>query len=253
MRTPTDASAIPDGIDASEWQARCDTAATYRLQAKYRMTDLTGGFIGGRIPGNGHFLVKPYDQFAEEARASDLVKVGLDRCVVGNRVPNDASVHTCAAIFDARPELNGVVHAHTRASAAVASLECGLQPVIQSAFLFYGRIGYADYDFDLDESTCHLMLEALGEHKAVLMRHHGLLTVGHTLAEAFYLAYFLNQACDVQLAAMWTGRDLHEFSPEECEHWVQKHQSSEIYAYDGAKEWEAWLRMLDREGQSYRS
>ena len=78
---------IPDGMDAAEWQTRCDTAATYRLQAKYRMTDLTGGFIGGRIAGNGHFVVKPSYQFAEEVRASDLVKANLDHEVVGNGGP----------------------------------------------------------------------------------------------------------------------------------------------------------------------
>ena len=253
MHASSDIMAIPDGMDALEWQARCDTAATYRLMAKYRMTDLTGGFIGGRIPGNGHFLVKPHHQFADEVCASDLVKVGIDRTIVGNGVPNNASLHTCAAILGARSDLNGVVHVHTRAAGAVSAMKCGLRPVHQSSFLFYDRIGYTDYDYDLDESTCHLMVEALGEHKAVLMRHHGLVTAGRTLGEAFYLAYFLNQACDIQLSAMMTGQELHEFSPEECDEIVRKHDSSEFYAYDGSKEWEAWLRMLDREGETYRS
>ena len=171
---------IPDGMDAAEWQTRCDTAATYRLQAKYRMTDLTGGFIGGRIAGNGHFVVKPSYQFAEEVRASDLVKANLDHEVVGNGVPNDASLHTCASIFAARPDLNGLVHVHSRASAAIATLESGLQPMCQAAFMFYRRIGYADFDYDLNQETCHLLVEALGPHKAVLMRHHGMLTAGRT-------------------------------------------------------------------------
>ena len=85
------------------------------------------------------------------------------------------------------------------------------------------------------------------------MRHHGLLTVGRTLGEAFYLAYELNQACDIQLAAMAAGRELLEFSGEESEHWAQKHHGSDIYSYDGGKEWQGWMRMLEREDQSYRS
>lgn len=244
---------IPDGMDAAEWQTRCDTAATYRLQAKYRMTDLTGGFIGGRIAGNGHFVVKPSYQFAEEVRASDLVKANLDHEVVGNGVPNDASLHTCASIFAARPDLNGLVHVHSRASAAIATLESGLQPMCQAAFMFYRRIGYADFDYDLNQETCHLLVEALGPHKAVLMRHHGMLTAGRTLGEAFYVAYFLNQACDIQLSMMMTGEKLHQLSPEACEEILHKQDESEVYAYDGAKEWAGWMRMLDREGADFRT
>ena len=81
---------------------------------------------------------------------------------------------------------------------------------------------------------------------------HGLFTAGRTLGEAFYRAYELNKACDIQLAAMTSGQELHEFTPEECGHLSRKFHESEIYAYDGTKEWEAWMRMLERDGASYR-
>ena len=242
-----------EGFSTQEWRTRCDTAATYRLQAKYRMTDLTGGFIGGRIIGEDRFAIKPAHQFAEEVRASDLVIANLDHEVLGNGVPNDAGLHTCASVFSARPELHGLVHVHSRASAAVATLECGLQPLCQAAFMFYDRIGYADFDYDLNRETCHLLVEALGSHKAVLMRHHGMLTTGRTLGEAFFLAYFLNQACDIQLSMMMSGEKFHELCTEQIEDIVRKQDESELYGYDGSDEWAGWVRMLEREGADYRS
>ena len=154
MQSSTSVQSIPKGFDAAEWQTRYDTAATYRLMARYRMTDLADGFIGGRIPGGDHFFVKPEHLFPEEVRASDLVKMGTDGAVTGDEMPNNAARNTCAKVFRDWPELNGLVHVHTRAAAAVATMKCGLQPVNDSAFLFYGRIGYTDYDFDLTEDSC---------------------------------------------------------------------------------------------------
>ena len=242
-------------MSESEWHSRCDTAAAYRLLPKYRLTDLSGGFIGGRIKDDPeHFLVKPYEMFPEEVCASDLIKINLDGEVVDSqdRVPNNAARNTCAALFRRRPEIGGIVHIHTRASSAVASLEAGLLPVHQSSLLFIGAVGYADFDYDLDETSCHQTLDELGSHKALLMRHHGMLTAGATLAEAFFLAYSLEQACDVQVATFGTGLAVQQMTDAAVARDVAKIRDSNHYAYDGETEWAAWLRILHRDASNYR-
>lgn len=246
---------VPTGMSNAEWQCRCDTAAAYRLLPKYRLTDLSGGFIGGRTKEEPeHFLVKPYELYPEEVCASDLIKVDLDGHVApgDDRAPNNAARNVCAALFSRRPEINGIVHIHTRASSAVASLEGGLLPVHQSALQFVGAVGYARFDYDLDETTCHSTLDELGAHKALLMRHHGLMTAGESLAEAFFLAYFLEQACDVQVATFSMGLPVVQMTEQAVARDVAKIRNTNHYDYDGADEWAAWLRMLERDGANYR-
>lgn len=243
-------------VPEAEWRTRRDLAAVYRLMARYRMTDLVDGFVGGRVASEPRaFLVKPYSQFAEEVTASSLLKFDLDGRPLDGRdeEANEASIRMCAAIFRAREDANVVLHAHTKAVMAVAATKGGLLPISQPGFMFHGRLATSAFGFDATEEYCARLLDDLGSKRTVLMLNHGLMTVGRTAAEAFFLAYQLNNACEVQLAAQMTGRELNLPSPAEAEALARCYEGSEVYQYDGSREWGGLLRQLDRGDPSYRT
>lgn len=240
----------------AEWQSRCELAAAYRMTARYRMTDLVDGFIGARVAGEPEaFLVKPYSQFAEEVTASSLLKLNFDGDHLDgrNEEANEASIRMCAAVLRAQPETKAVLHAHTKAVMAVAATKGGLLPISQPGFMFHGRLATSPFAFDATEEYCERLLADLGDKRTVLLLNHGMMTVGRTVAEAFFLAYSLNNACEVQIAAQMTGRELLMPSPEECESLAQCYSDSEFYQYDGSREWDALVRQLDRTDPSYRT
>jgi ribulose-5-phosphate 4-epimerase/fuculose-1-phosphate aldolase len=202
--------ALPNDTAAqdAEWQLRCDLAALYRLIAQHRWTDLIYTHISARVPGpEHHFLINNYGVAFDETRASDLVKIDLDGNIVdegsaGKRV-NKAGFVIHSAIHAAREDLLCVVHTHTAAGIAVAAQEEGLLPISQHALKYYGHIGYHGYEgiaLDLDERVS--LVRDLGSHRAMILRNHGLLVGGRTIPEAFDHIYFLERACQAQVAAL---------------------------------------------------
>jgi ribulose-5-phosphate 4-epimerase/fuculose-1-phosphate aldolase len=205
----------PAGIDGPEWETRCDLAALYRLVAHFRMTDLIDTHISARVPGpQPHFLINRYGLLFEEMRASELVKVDLDGNVVDARaVPGDArfrvnqagfTIHS--AVHAARPDLHWVIHTHTAAGGAVSAQEGGLLPISQHALKFHGRLAYHDYEgiaLELDERQ--RLVADLGRCNAMILRNHGLLVGGRTVADAFHELWFLERACQIQIGALAGG------------------------------------------------
>ena len=189
---------------------RVDLAACYRLIAHYDMDDLFATHISARVPGpEEHFLLNPYGLLYTQITASNLVKVDLDGNIVGDTEYsiNPAGFVIHSAVHAARPDAKCVLHTHTVAGMAVASLEEGLLPLTQKSMRFYNRIGYHDYEGvadDLDERT--RLVASLGKHNALILRNHGLLTCGKTVAQAFLLMRNLEKSCKTQLAAMSIGR-----------------------------------------------
>lgn len=244
-----------NAMPEAEWRARVDLAAAFRLIAHYRMSDLTGGFMGHRVPdGSGHFLLGGYGVFCEEQRASELVKLDADGHVIdGAHDVNATGVALCAAIFRARPEIDCVIHAHTKAAMVVGALECGLLPISQPAFNLHAQVRYSEYEFDATPEFCARFLDDLGRSRIVLMRNHGLLAAGRSAAEAFFLAFYLNQACDVQASALQTGYPLHTPPAADLERWARLFETSDDYEYDGSREWPGLIRLLDRLDPSYAS
>ena len=198
----------------AEWAVRCDLAAFYRLMAKHRMTDLIYTHVSARVPGpEHHFLINHYGIAFGEMRASDLVKIDLD----GNPVTdadrakrvNAAGFTIHSAVHMARHDLQCVAHTHTAAGIAVSCQEEGLMPLSQHALKFYGHIGYHAYEgiaLNLDERTS--IVADLGEHRAMILRNHGLLVAGRSIPEAFDHLYYLERACQAQVAALSGGRPL---------------------------------------------
>ena len=236
-----------------ERAARIELAACYRLIAQLRMTDLVYTHISARIPGTEHFLLNPYGFLFEEVSASNLVRVDIDGRVVEDtpHQVNPAGFTIHSAIHRARPDVHCVLHTHTRAGIAVASMREGLLPISQIALQFHDRVAYHDYEgiaLDLDERD--RLAGDLGMRKAMILRNHGLLTAGESVPEAFSLMFYLERACEIQIAALSTGRELVIPAPEICEKTARQYEQDDEPA--GTREWRALLRQLDRTDPGYR-
>ncbi len=242
---------------SAEWLQRVELAACYRLLAHYRMTDLIYTHSTVRVPGEpGHFLINPYGFRWEEITASSLVKIDVD----GNRVGdssarvNPAGFTIHSAVHGARHDAACVIHTHTRAGMAVSACQGGLLPLSQIALQFYGRLGVHDYEgiaLDLDERE--RIVRDLGAFCGVILRNHGLLTVGRTVAEAFSLMYYLNLACEVQVATLSMGTDLVTPPLAVCEKVGRQYDQMAFDDGDLQLEWDAHLRLLDQLDPSYRT
>ncbi len=246
------------GVSAEEWKVRCDLAALYRLVAHHRMTDLIYTHISARLPGpENHFLINQYGVMFHEMRASDLVKIDYDGNIVGgdnqSRRVNAAGFCIHSAIHMARHNLVCVVHTHTAAGMAVAAQKHGLLPLSQHALKFYGHIAYHGYEgiaLDLDERE--RLVSDLGEHRAMILQNHGLLVAGRTIPEAFNNIYYLERACQAQVAALAGGTEL--VTPPEA---VRLH-TAEQFNREGSLEhyemmWESCLRLVEHDRPDYRS
>ena len=198
-------------VDA-EIETRRDLAALYRLIAHFRMTDLIDTHISARIPGTpDHFLINRYGVLFHEMQPGDLVKIDPTGSVVeasdaSERV-NAAGFTIHSAVHMARHDLACVIHTHTADGIAVSCQEEGLLPISQHALKFYGHIGYHDYEgIALDLEERERLVASLGQHRVMILRNHGLLAAGRTIAEAFLNIYFLERACQAQVKALGGGR-----------------------------------------------
>jgi ribulose-5-phosphate 4-epimerase/fuculose-1-phosphate aldolase len=242
-------------MSEAERRVRIDLAACYRLAARYGWDDLIYTHISAAVPGaDREFLVNPMGLMFEEVTASNLVKIDLDGTIIGDTPysVNAAGFTIHGAIHEARPELKCVIHLHTTAGMAVSMLDCGLLPLSQHAMRFYNRIGYHGYQgIALDHDERVTLIEDLGPHRAMILRNHGLLTAGETVAEAFTLLYYLQKACETQLQAMAVSPNMTLPPPEVAERAACQWESDTVPT--GEREWPAILRRLDREDASYRS
>ncbi|MCZ6721374.1 MAG: class II aldolase/adducin family protein [Alphaproteobacteria bacterium] len=239
-----------------EWGLRVQLAAFYRLLAKFHMADLIYTHVSVQIPGPGeHYLLNPYGLLFEEVTASSLVKYDAKNNILDDSPfginPAGYTIHT--AVHKARPDALCVAHTHTRAGCAVSTMECGLLPLDQAAFFFYDRIAYNDYFYADTVEACDRMVEDLGDRRAMIMRNHGLLTIGRTIPEAFVLMYHLDKACEIQMDACATGKKLVLPPPEVCESSARAFWDEPNGGPLGQLEWDALVRRLDREDDSYKS
>ena len=243
--------------EEAEWRQRVELAACYRLLAHYRMTDLIYTHSTVRAPDQpGRFLINPYGLRFDEITASSLVKIDVD----GNRVEDSAhrvnpagfTIHS--AVHGARHDAVCVIHTHTRAGMAVSALQAGLLPISQIAMQFYGRLGVHDYEgVALDLGERERIVHDLGNHCGLILRNHGLLTVGRSVAEAFSLMYYLNLACEVQVATLSMGERLVVPPREVAEKVGRQYDQMAFDDGDLKLEWAAQLRMLNTIDPSYRN
>ncbi len=252
-------SASLAGVSEAEWQIRCDLAALYRLVAHHRWTDFIYTHLSARIPGpDHHFLINRYGVHFHEMRASDLVKVDLHGNIVDERGLSSRDVNAAgftihSAIHMAREDLMCVIHTHTSAGIAVSAQKDGLLPLSQHACKFYGRLAYHGYEgiaLDLDERE--RLVADLGQHKAMILRNHGLLVGGTSIAEAFLNIYMLERACAAQVDALAGGREIILPPPEVCAHTAAQFAANEVEShYEMA--WTAALRLIEDGKTDHRS
>jgi ribulose-5-phosphate 4-epimerase/fuculose-1-phosphate aldolase len=253
---------VPHGMDEAEWQVRCDLAALYRLAAHYRMTDFIYTHISARVPGpEHHFLINQYGVLFEEMRASDLVKIDLDGNIVnqdehGTRAVNAAGFCIHSAIHAAREDLTCVIHTHTAAGMAVSAQAHGLLPISQHALKFYGCLSYHGYEgiaLELDERP-RLVADLGPKNRAMILTNHGLLVGGSSIAEAFLEIYYLERACQAQIAALSGGSKLIYPPVAVCEHTAQQFDMGQPHRAAHCKmAWQSALRMIEGVGSDYRT
>jgi ribulose-5-phosphate 4-epimerase/fuculose-1-phosphate aldolase len=239
---------------AAELQLRVDLAAAYRLIALHGWDDLIYTHVSAAIPGEpGRFLINPFGLAFDEVRASNLVKIDTEGRIVGHseHPVNATGFALHAAVHLARPDAVCVMHLHNTAGIAVSIQRDGLLPASQHALRFFGQLAWHDYEglaFSPAEGT--RLTANLGDKPAMLLRNHGTLTTGRTVAEAFVLMATLIKACEIQLQAQAGGVPLVTPPPDVCARTAE--QLFDGGAIEGALEWPALLRKLDRIDRSYR-
>jgi len=246
---------IREQVSAEEWQARVDLAAAYRLVALYGWDDLIFTHISSRVPGaDHHFLLNPYGMMFEEVTASSLVKIDLD----GKKVMetpyfiNPAGFTIHSAVHAAREDALCVMHLHTQYGIAVSAQKDGLLPISQQAMFPLSSLAYHDYEgLALNEDEKPRLVSDLGDKRYMILRNHGLLTLGESAAEAFLLMYILESACRIQILAQSGGRELHPVSEPIID--LTAKQLSAVTVGQGAQlTWPGLIRKLDRIDPSYR-
>ena len=246
---------VRERVSKEEWEVRVDLAAAYQLAAIFKWTDLIYTHFSARVPRSEDFLVNPYGLMFDEITASNLVKVDPHGKVLDDPTGlgyNEAGfvIHGC--MHEARPEINCVLHTHTRAGVAVSAHKCGLLPISQHAMMVQQQVAYHDYEgiaLEMDERS--RMARDLGKtSKAMILRNHGLLTLGETVREAFELMYYLDCACQIQIDAMAGGlHNVQLMSKEAADTAAQQFGRESRPAQH--KDWPALLRLLDRKGIRY--
>jgi ribulose-5-phosphate 4-epimerase/fuculose-1-phosphate aldolase len=243
-------------ISDAEWQMRVDLAACYRLFVKYGWTDLIFTHLSARVPGfSDQYLINPYGLLFDEINASSLLKVDFQGNVMSGDHPyNDAGHAIHSAVLMARPDIEVVLHSHTRAGMAVSCMQCGLLPLSQQANEVMENICYHDYDIAVGaEDECERLGRDIADKHAMIMHNHGLLTCASSVSEAFYLMYTLENACKVQVDAMSSGVELHHTKASATKMLgdygrVKLNKPSR----SSGLAWPALIRMLDKEDTSYR-
>jgi ribulose-5-phosphate 4-epimerase/fuculose-1-phosphate aldolase len=245
---------LKEVVSAEEWKLRVDLAAAYRLVALYGWSDLVFTHISARMPGEGHhFLINPYGLMFDEITASSLVLVD-QACQKLRESPfpvNPAgfTIHSC--VHAAREDAGCVLHTHSRAGVAVSAQKAGLLPLSQQSTLVLGSLAYHDYEgIALHEDEKPRLQADLGHANFLMLRNHGLLTVGRTIPDAFLAMYFFESACRIQIDAQGAGAELQLIGPGPME--ANAHAGKAATAGQGSMlAWPALLRKLDRENPGY--
>lgn len=247
---------LKDRVSPEEWQARVNLAAAYRLVALFGWDDLVFTHISVRLPGpDHHFLINPYGMLFEEITASSLVKIDLN----GNKVEdsswpvNPAGFTIHSAVHAAREDALCVMHTHSINGVAVSAQQDGLLPLSQQSLFVLASLGYHNYEgVALNEAEKPRLVSDLGSNNFLMLRNHGLLTVGPTVADAFLFMYLFEASCMVQVRAQSGGGALVPV-PQAIVDGIQAQAAVVTKGLGGQLVWPGLLRRLDRRNPGYDS
>ena len=250
-------------VTPEEWQLRCDLAACYRLVELYGMSDLVFTHISAKLPasvtgGEEQFLINPYGLMFDEITASSLVKVDM-ACNKLHESPfpvNPAGFTIHSAVHAARPDVACVLHTHTRAGVAVSAQQAGVLPISQQSTFVLASLAYHDYEgvaFRPDEGP--RLQKDLGTANFLVLRNHGLLTCGPSVADAFLAMYTFENACRIQIDALAGQRGMDGLTPvpQAIVDGTAQAMRVQTGGLGGAFVWPTMLRQLENHGAGYRT
>jgi ribulose-5-phosphate 4-epimerase/fuculose-1-phosphate aldolase len=253
-----DIPSLQGKVSPEEWAVRVDLAAAYRLVARYGWEDLIFTHISARVPNtDNEFLINPYGLFFDEITASSLVKIDTD----GKKIQdspfdvNAAGFIIHSAIHAARHDARCVLHTHTASGVAVAAQRAGLLPISQHSLFVLPTLGYHDFEGPaLHDDEKPRLVADLGDNSALILRNHGLLTVGETVGDAFVTMYYLEASCQIQVRAQSGGSELISVPKEVLDAgYASAAREQRKRGGRGNLVWPGLLRRLDRGDQSYRT
>ena len=245
-------------VSSEEWQTRVDLAAAYRLVALFKWDDLVFTHISARVPGReGEFLINPYGLMFEEITASSLIRVDA----AGNKLDaspydvNPAVFTIHSAVHAARHDAQCVLHVHSLNGVAVSAQRAGVLPLSQQSIFVLSSLGYHDYEGVAlrDEEKPRLVADLGPQNQYLMLRNHGLLTLGATVADAFLNMYLFETVCTIQVRAMAGGTELVPIDPRIIQGAQAAAKTVTRGVGGGALNWPGLLRRLDRADPSYRS
>lgn len=256
MSTPPDIPSRQGQVSDAEWQVRVDLTAAYRLVAAFHWDDLVFTHITARVPGTeDQFLINPYGLLFEEITASSLIKIDLQ----GNKLDdspypvNPAGFTIHSAIHAARHDAQCVLHTHTLNGVAVSAQKQGVLPLSQQSIFVLASLAYHDYEgVALREDEKARLVADLGDRNFLMLRNHGLLTLGPSVADAFLAMYLFEAVCAIQVRALAGGGELIPIDPTIIG--TAQAQARQVTRGQGAGAltWPGLLRRLDRISPGYR-
>ena len=244
-------------VSDEEWAVRVDLAAAYRLVSRYGWEDLVFTHISARVPGTeDQFLINPYGLFFDEITASSLVKIDqMGRKLESSPFDvNAAGFIIHSAIHGARHDARCVLHTHTANGVAVSTQRAGLLPISQHSLFVLNSVGYHDFEGPaLDEDEKPRLVADLGDNRCLILRNHGLLTVGETVADAFVNMYYLEASCQIQVRAQSGGGELIPVPKGILDRgYANAVANQRRNGGQGRLVWPGLLRRLDRTDPSFR-
>ena len=243
-------------VTAEEWQTREDLAAAYRLVDHYGWDDMVFTHLSARVPGKeNHFLLNPFGYLFREVTASNLVKVDVSGEVVldNGQTVNKAGFTIHSAVHGARTDAHAVMHLHSDAGSAVSCMEVGLLPISQHALFAHQDLAYHDWEgvaLDLDERA--RIVADLGDKHFMMLRNHGTLTLGESVAECFMRLYYLERACRIQVDAL-SGGQPNQPRQSALQRMKEDFGSSEAWAQLAEIGWPALVRLVKDLYPDYRT
>ena len=241
-------------MSKAEWQVRCDLAALYRITDVYGWTDTINTHMSARIPGEPNaFLINNYGDLFHEITASSLVKLDLDGTVHSKDGSFNAAGFTIhSGVYKARPDANCVMHTHTRAGTGISVLKKGLRPISQDALAVLDDLVYHEYGMPTSQEECDALGVSCQQGSCVVLRNHGLLSVGATIPAALRRLYMLERACEVEIIARGLDEEPAPIEDDVVQSYAARAKAQRASPEFGMTDWKAALRLIEGKGSDWR-